>query len=333
MEKKLYGVLPTGEEIYLYTLKNDSALVNIMTRGATIVNFNAYGTDIVGGFDNLETYLKETSHQGAIIGRVANRVAKARFEMDGKTYKLPENDGCNCLHGGDGFDHKVWNVTEYTDDSITLEYYSKDGEEGFPAGLAVKVTYKLSGADLLIDYLAYPEGKTPIALTNHAYFNLDGFGGTIEDHVAVIYADKYTEVDDNLIPNGIRPNVEGTPFDFKTPHKIGERCGKDFIGYDHNFILAPKTSKTLFDKELPLIADVKGQRLGMKVYTDQPGVQFYIGNFLGKGPDFRGGVKQVFHGAFCLETQTEPDCINHGIGFYNKGDVYTHSVVYSVEKL
>ena len=100
MEKKLYGVLPTGEEIYLYTLKNDSALVNIMTRGATIVNFNAYGTDIVGGFDNLETYLKETSHQGAIIGRVANRVAKARFEMDGKTYKLPENDGCNCLHGG-----------------------------------------------------------------------------------------------------------------------------------------------------------------------------------------------------------------------------------------
>ncbi len=333
MEKKLYGVLPTGEEVYLYSLKNDSALVNIMTRGATIVNFKAFGTDIVGGFDKLETYLQETSHQGAVIGRVANRVGDAKFTMDGVTYNLPKNDGENCLHGGDGFDHKLWTVTDYTEDSITLEYYSKDGEEGFPSGLAVKVTYKLAGASLLIDYVAIPEGKTPIALTNHAYFNLNGFGGTIEDHTAVIYADRYTDVNENLIPNGNRPAVEGTPFDFKTPHKIGERCGADFIGYDHNFILSPVKSEVVFGKELPLIAEVKGDNLGMKVYTDQPGVQFYIGNFLGKGPDFRNNTKQVFHGAFCLETQTEPDCINHGIGFYDKGEVYTHTVVYAVEKL
>ncbi|MBE6635938.1 MAG: galactose mutarotase [Ruminococcaceae bacterium] len=333
MEKKLFGTLPTGEEIYIYTLRTEDALVNIMTRGATIVNFKAFGTDIVGGFDKLETYLAETSHQGAIIGRVANRVGGARFEMDGKVYTLPDNDKGNCLHGGDGFDHKVWTVTDYSDTSITLEYTSKDGEEGFPSQLRVVVTYKLSGANLLIDYLAYPEGKTPIALTNHAYFNLDGFGGTIEEHTAVIYADRYTEVDDLLIPNGNRPAVEGTPFDFKTPHTIGERCGKDFIGYDHNFILSPEKKEVLFGKELGLIADVKGKKLGMKVYTDQPGVQFYIGNFLGNGPDFRGGTKQVFHGAFCLETQTEPDCINHGIGFYNKGDVYTHSTVYAVEEL
>ena len=333
MEKKYFGSLPTGEEIYLYSLKNEDALVNIMTRGATIVNFKVYGTDIVGGFDKLETYLQETSHQGAIIGRVANRVANAKFEMDGQVYKLPENDHGNCLHGGDGYDHKVWTVTDYTETSITLEYHSADGEEGFPSALDVKVTYKLDGTALLIDYVALPHGKTPIALTNHAYFNLDGFGGTIEDHTAVIYADKYTEVDDNLIPNGIRPDVEGTPFDFKTPHKIGERCNDSFIGYDHNFILSPKTFENLFGKELGLIADVSGKNLNMKVYTDQPGVQFYIGNFLGDGPNFRGGVKQVFHGAFCLETQTEPDCINHGIGFYNKGDVYTHSTVYKVEKL
>ena len=333
MEKKLYGTLPTGEEIYLYTLKTDKALVNIMTRGATIVNFKPFGTDIVGGFDELDTYLKETSHQGAAIGRVANRVAKAQFEMDGKVYKLPENDHGNCLHGGDGFDHKVFTVTDYTDTSITLEYYSKDGEEGFPANLAVKITYKLEGASLLIDYEARPDGKTPIALTNHAYFNLDGFGGTIEEHVAKIYANQYTEVDESLIPNGIRPNVEGTPFDFKTEHTIGERCGEDFIGYDHNFILAPEKYETLFGKKLGLAAEVKGKKLGMKVYTDQPGVQFYIGNFLGNGPDFRGNVKQVFHGAFCLETQTEPDCINHGIGFYDAGDVYTHSTVYAVEEL
>ena len=333
MEKKLYGKLPTGEEVYLYTLSTDKALVNIMTRGGAIVNFKVFGTDIVGGFDDLDTYLIDTSHQGALIGRVANRVANATFTMDGKTYKLPENDNGNCLHGGDGFDHKIWSVTDYTDTSITLEYFSRDGEEGFPAGLKVTVTYKLDGASLLIDYVATPDGKTPIALTNHAYFNLDGFGGTIEDHTAVIYADKYTEVDDNLIPNGIRPDVVGTPFDFTTPHKIGERCGADFIGYDHNFILSPKCSATVFGTELPLIAEVCGKKLGMKVYSDQPGVQFYIGNFLGNGPDFRGGTKQVFHGAFCLETQTEPDCINHGKAFYDKGEVYTHRTVYAVEEL
>ncbi|MBR2650916.1 MAG: galactose mutarotase [Clostridia bacterium] len=333
MEKKLYGKLPTGEEVYLYTLKTDKALVNIMTRGGTIVNFKAFGTDIVGGFDDLETYLADTSHQGALIGRVANRVANATFTMDGKAYKLPENDHGNCLHGGDGYDHKIWSVTDYTDTSITLEYDSFDGEEGFPAGLKVKVTYKLEGASLLIDYVAIPDGKTPIALTNHAYFNLDGFGGSIEDHTAVIYADKYTEVDESLIPNGIRPDVVVTAFDFTTPHKIGERCSEEFIGYDHNFILNPKTSATLFGKELPLIAEVSGKKLGMKVYSDQPGVQFYIGNFLGNGPDFRGGVKQVFHGAFCLETQTEPDCINHGIAFYDKGEVYTHTTVYAIEEL
>lgn len=333
MEKKLFGTLPTGEEIYVYTLKTDKALVNVMTRGATIVNFKPFGIDIVGGFDALDTYLAETSHQGAAIGRVANRVANAKFEMDGKVYTLPANDHGHCLHGGDGFDHKVWTVTDYSDTSITLEYYSKDGEEGFPANLAVRVTYKLEGASLLMDYEARPDGKTPIALTNHAYFNLDGFGGTIEDHLATIYADKYTDVDETLIPNGVRPNVEGTPFDFKTPHKIGERCGKDFIGYDHNFILAPTKFETLFGYKLGLAATVDGKKLRMNVYTDQPGVQFYIGNFLGNGPAFRGNVKQVFHGAFCLETQTEPDCINHGIGFYSAGDVYRHTTVYSVEEL
>ena len=334
MEKKYFGSLPTGEEIYLYSLKNEDALVNIMTRGATIVNFVAHGIDIVGGFDALDTYLKEGSHQGAIIGRVANRVANGQFTMDGVTYNLPKNDhGVCCLHGGDGFDHKVWTVTDYTDDSITLTYHSADGEEGFPAALDVKVTYKLEGASLLIDYEATPDGKTPIALTNHAYFNLNGLGGTIEDHVAVIYADTYTEVDGNLIPNGNRPSVVGTPFDFTTPHTIGERCGKDFIGYDHNFILSPKTKETVVGKELDLIAEVKGEKLQMNVYTDQPGVQFYIGNFLGNGPDFRNNTKQVFHGAFCLETQTEPDCINHGIGFYEKGETYTHSTVYAIKKI
>lgn len=333
MGKKLFGILPSGEEVYLYSLKTDVAKVDVMTRGAAVVSFIAYGTDIVGGFDVLDAYLVDTSHQGASIGRVANRIANAEFVMDGKTYKLPDNDNGNCLHGGDGFDHKVWSVTEYTENAITLAYSSFDGEEGFPSALDVSVKYELCGAALHIHHTAIPKGKTPIALTNHSYFNLDGLGDTIEEHTAVIYADRYTEIDDSLIPNGNRPLVDGTQFDFRTPHTIGERCGENFIGYDHNFILAPTKYETLFGKKLGLIADVKGKRLGMKVYTDQPGVQFYIGNFLGNGPDFKGGIKQVFHGAFCLETQTEPNCINNGIGFYDIGDVYSHSCVYAVEEL
>ena len=335
MEKKYFGSLPTGEEIYLYTLENDDALVNIMTRGATIVNFVAYGTDIVAGFDTLETYLNESSHQGAIIGRVANRVANGQFTMDGKTYNLPKNDhGVCCLHGGDGFDHKVWNVTDYNGSSITLTYHSCDGEEGFPAALDVKVTYTLEGASLLIDYVATPDGKTPIALTDHAYFNLNGIGGTIEDHTAVIYADRYTEVDDSLIPNGEHPLVFDTPFDFTHPKTIGEGFSEGVDGYDHNFVLCPELSDEYIEingtEKLPLVAQVTNLKLTLNVYTDQEGLQFYTGNFLAGEPNFRGGVKRVKHGAFCLEAQTEPNCINHGKAFYDAGEVYKQTTVYEV---
>lgn len=333
MKKEFFGTLPTGEAIDLYTLTSPVAQVRIMTRGATVVNFRVHGVDIVGGFDTLEDYLRDTSHQGAIIGRVANRVGGAAFTMDGKVYRLPKNDGENCLHGGDGFDHRVWTVTDCTDDSVTLTYTAADGEEGFPAALKVTVTYRLCGGDLLIDYAATPDGKTPIALTNHSYFNLDGFGGNIEEHRATIYADRYTEVGEDLIPDGRRPQVAGTVFDFRTPHPIGERCGEEFIGYDHNFILSPTERAVKCGYELPLAAEVENGKLRLSVYTDQPGVQFYIGNFLGGGPAFRGGTPQVFHGAFCLETQTEPDCIRHGIGFYEAGQTYRHTTVYSVEKI
>ena len=333
MEKKLFGTLPDGEEIFLYTLRSAKATVKIMTRGATIVHFNAFGREIVGGFDSLGDYLADGSHQGATIGRVANRIGGAQFEMDGKIYRLPKNDGENCLHGGDGFDHKVWTVEEYDDRHITLSYLSKDGEEGFPAALLSKVTFTLDGAALIIRYEATPDGKTPIALTNHSYFNLNGFGGTIESHTATIRAEHYTEVGGDLIPNGNRPSVAGTAFDFRKPHKIGERVGGDFIGYDHNFILSPKEEKTFGAYALGHAARIEGRDLSLDVYTDQPGVQFYIGNFLGGAPDFRSGVKKVFHGAFCLETQTEPDCVNHGIGFYDAGQTYTHTTVYEVGKI
>lgn len=326
---KIFGKLDTGATIYEYTLKNDNAEVAIITFGGIVRKFTVFGTDIVGGYDNIEGYIADTSHQGGLIGRVANRIAGAKFVMDGKEYRLPKNDGENCLHGGVGFDRRIWNVEEASDESILLSLVSKDMEEGFPASLEVKVRYTLAGTALKIEYSATPGAKTPIALTNHSYFNLNGLGGTILDHTVEIFADRYTEVGDDLIPNGNRPEVKGTVFDLTSPIRIGKHVGKDFIGYDHNFILCP----TEYEDGLGLAARVSGDRLKMSVYTDQPGVQFYIGNFLGGEPDFKGGIKRVLHGAFCLETQTEPNCINHGIGFYDKGERYTHTTVYKIEEI
>ena len=333
MKKEFFGKLPCGADVYKYTFENDIASLTVMTRGATVVSFKPYGKDIIGGFDTLEEYLEDTSHQGATIGRVANRIANAQFTMDGAVYMLTENNNGNCLHGGEGFDHKNWNVDEVTDNSITMSYYSEDGEEGFPAGLHTKVSFTLDGAALIIRYEAIPEGKTPIALTNHSYFNLNGFGTDICAHIATVYADSYTEVDDKLIPNGNRPSVIGTAFDFTEPHAIGERIGGDFIGYDHNFNLTREKWYDFGSDKAALAASVEGDELRLNVYTDQPGVQMYIGNFMGDiKPSFRGGVRPICHGAFCLETQTEPNCVNHGVGIYDAGEVYRHICVYEIEK-
>ena len=333
MTREIFGKTKSGEIVEIVTLTNDVAELKVMTRGATIVSFKPYGVDIVGGYDTMEGYEADNgSYQGATVGRVANRIGDAQFTMDGAIYMVTPNDNGNCLHGGSGFSFKMWKTQDVTEDSVTLSYYSPDGEDGFPNGLLSKVKFTLSGAAVIIDYEATPEGKTPIALTNHSYFNLDGFGGLIDDHIATIYADRYTEVDEKLIPNGIRPEVKGSAYDFTSPKKIGECFGKEVDGYDHNFILCPKFSGKFNDKEIPLAASVTNGKLTLNVYTDQPGVQFYTGNFLGGKPDFRGGVERIKHGAFCLEAQTEPNCINHGIGFYEAGEVYTQTTVYEVKK-
>lgn len=326
-----FGVTASGEKNCKYFLKNEKAELVLMSFGAAIVSFTVDGRDIIGGYDSLEDYIADDSHQGAVIGRVANRIANASFLMDGVRYNMPKNDGENCLHGGCGFDRRIWSVTEYTDESITLSYTSAEGEEGFPARLDVWVTYTLKGSELRIDYKALPHGKTPIALTNHSYFNLNGFGGNILSHQVEIFADRYTEVDETLIPNGNRPKVEGTVFDLKHPTPIGKHVGAAFEGYDHNFILAPEEYESFGDKRLGLAARVKGEALTLSVYTDQPGLQFYIGNFLGGEPHFKGGVKRIKHGAFCMETQTEPNAVNNGVAFYDKGEVYTHTTVYRAE--
>lgn len=333
MKKEFFGKTRSGDDAFIYTLKNDVCEVKFTDYGAAVVSFTVFGKDVIGGFDTLDDYMSDDSHQGATIGRVANRIANAAFTMDAKEYKLTANNNGNCLHGGCGFDFKVWSVKEYTEDSIAFTYTSADGEEGFPAALDVTVRYMLSETELIIDYSAEPDGKTPIALTNHSYFNLNGFGGDILGHTLTIYADKYTEVGPTLIPTGNRPDVKGGAFDFTVPHKVGERIGETDGGYDHNYILAPTEHREYLGKALGLAAVLEGEAIRMRMYTDQPGVQFYSGNFLGSGRDFKGGVKQVKHGALCLEAQTEPNCINHGIGFYEKGEIYTQTTVYSFEKM
>ena len=312
-------------------LKNKD-MVDIVTLANEFAELKPFGVSIIGGYDCVEDYEADTgSYQGATIGRVANRIKNAQFTMDGAIYMVTSNDGDNCLHGGSGFNSKLWKIDDVCDDSVTMSYESFDGEDGFPSGLEVKVKFTLKDASVIIEYEAIPDGKTPIALTNHSYFNLDGFGSVINNHTLTLYADRYTDVDSTLIPNGVRPFVEGTPFDFRSPKKIGDDFGR-VDGYDHNFILCPKTSAVFAEKSVPLCATVTNGKLTMNVYTDQPGIQFYTGNFLGGKPDFRNETPKIKHGAFCLEAQTEPNCINHGIGFYEAGEVYKQITVYEVKK-
>ena len=332
MTIELFGKTLDGRDAHVYTLCDGASAVRLTDYGATVLSFIFDGVDIVGGFDRLDTYFTDDSHQGAIIGRVANRIANARFTMDGKEYFLPKNNGENCLHGGVGFDFKLWEVKEYDEKHIVFSYLSPDNDEGFPHELATEVRYTLYENALIIDYKATPSGKTPVSLTNHSYFNLNGFGGDVLSHRLTVYANSYTEVGEDLIPTGNRPSVVGTPFDFTTPHTIGERINDTEGGYDHNYILSPTSFKEYHEKELGLAATLVGDSITMDVYTDQPGVQLYTGNFLGFGPDFKGGIKQVKHGALCLETQTEPNSVNHGVGFYDKGEVYTHTTVYALKK-
>lgn len=328
-----FGRLKSREMVEIITIGNECACLRVITLGARIHSFYAHGVNIIGGYECIGDYEADDSYQGAIAGRVANRIENAQFNMDGAIYMLTDNDNGNCLHGGEGFSNHVWYVDEEGDNYVVLGYTSLDGEDGFPAGVEVKVKYTLVGATVIIEYSAIPDSKTPIALTNHSYFNLDGFGGVIDNHTATIYADRYTEVGENLIPTGQRPLVDGSAFDFRTPKQIGKNFGTEIDGYDHNFILCPKIYKDFGKKSLPLGASVTNGKLTLNVYTDQPGLQFYTGNFLGGKPDFANGVERIKHGAFCLEAQTEPNCINHGVGFYEAGQEYTQITVYEVEKV
>jgi aldose 1-epimerase len=311
-----------GQATTLYVLKNKSnAQAAITNYGARVVSLlvpdkNGVLTDVVVGYDSIGPYLhRAESFFGAIVGRYGNRIAKGKFKLDGKEYTLATNDGPNSLHGGKkGFGAVVWTGKQLSDSSVELTYLSKDGEEGYPGNLHVQVTYTLTGENALkIDYEAVTDKATVTNITNHAYFNLNGQGsGTINNHLLLLNADRYTPVDSTLIPTGKLDSVAGTPFDFRQPVAIGSRIDADNQqlkygrGYDHNFVLNPgKDSLNLAAK---VTGDVSG--IVMTVYTTQPGIQFYGGNFMKGTNTIKGGKKDDYRSAFCLETQHFPDSPN-----------------------
>jgi aldose 1-epimerase len=312
-----------GQPISLYILRNKSNIQAAVTNyGARLVSLlipdkDTVLTDVVVGYDSIGSYRhRPDTYFGAIVGRYGNRIGKAQFSLDGKTYTLAKHNGLNSLHGGvKGFDAVVWTAKQVSDASVELYYLSTDGEEGYPGNLQVKVTYTLTDSNgLRITYSATTDKPTVLNLTNHSYFNLNGQGsGTINNHLLQLFADSYTPVDSSLIPTGKIAPVAGTPLDFRTPMTIGARIDADNRqlkygkGYDHNFVLNPNKGGGL-----PPAAVVTGDLSGitMKVFTDQPGVQFYTGNFMNGSNPIKGGKKDDYRTAFCLETQHYPDSPN-----------------------
>ena len=313
---KEFGVL-NKDSVHQYTLTNQNGMqVSILNYGGTVTNIlapdkNKQLGDVVLGFDSLNGYLqKGNPYFGCLVGRYANRINKGKFIIDNITYQLPVNDhGLNTLHGGmSGFDKKIWETTILNDSSLQLTYTSKDGEEGFPGNLKTVVVYSLSSDNALrIEYSATTDKSTPVNLTNHSYFNLSaGKSSTILDHVLMIKANHFTDVNAELIPNGKQPDVIGTPMDFTSPKPIGKEIAAVTGGYDHNWVLN-KTGNSL--EQVASVYDSTSGRY-LELFTTEPGLQFYTGNFL--DGTLKGKNNWVYgqHAALCLETQHFPDSPN-----------------------
>lgn len=323
ISKEAFGQLPDGQQADLYTLTNANGMtVNITNYGGIITKLtapdkNGQWADVVLGFDSLAPYLSGHPFFGALVGRYGNRIAKGKFKLNGQEYSLAINNGPNALHGGTkGFDKVIWKATEIKQDSVVglqLEYTSKDMEEGYPGNLTVKVVYTLDNENALtIDYTATTDKPTVVNLTNHSYFNLTGLKRDILDHEVTIASDSIVPVDTTLIPTGKLRAVEGTPFDFRKATKVG--AGIDKVedeqlkaggGYDHCWVL--KRSGDGLEK----FATVKDPESGrvMEVYTTEPGVQFYTGNFLDGKLTGKGATYSKRFG-LCLETEHYPDSPN-----------------------
>lgn len=328
------------KEVYLYTLTNKNNIqVKITNYGGTVTAWitpdqKGNNSSVVLGFDSLAGYLAKPPYFGALIGRYGNRIANAKFTIGQNQYTLAANNGKNHLHGGEkGFDKVVWDATPSKDTtaSLSLSYLSKDGEEGYPGNLKVTVVYTLTDDnELKIDYTATTDKATPVNLTNHCYFNLTGdITNTILNHSLQVNADNFTPVDSTLIPTGAIQSVVGTPFDFIQPHTIGARIDSVKGGYDHNFVL---TRKGTAMELVATLSDVASGR-SLEVYTTEPGLQFYSGNFLDGTIKTTDGKAIQQHTALCLETQHFPDSPNEPkfpTTILNPGETYKTSTIYKV---
>jgi aldose 1-epimerase len=324
VRKVAFGTTEEGRKADLYILTNKNGVeVSVTNFGATVVGIKAPNrsgkiSDITLGYDSLGEYVASPSYFGATIGRYGNRIAHGEFVLKGVKYTLARNNGENHLHGGSkGFNKVFWTVEKLSSTvppSIRFVYLSKDGEEGYPGNLTAQVTFTLTDKnELKIDYLATTDKETVVNLTNHTYFNL-GDADTILDHQLMLNASRYTPVDAGLIPTGELRNVQGTPFDFRKFIVIGERINQDDEqlksgkGYDHNWVIDAS------EKKGPALAatayEPKSGR-GFEVWTTEPGIQFYSGNFLDGSIHGKGGKAYAQRSAFCLETQHFPDSPNH----------------------
>jgi len=343
--KEKFGVTPSGETIYIYTLVNSSGTkVRIINYGAIVQSLFVADrdkklADVVLGFDSLEQYLKPNPFFGAIVGRFGNRLNKAKFTLDGNTYQLSANEGQNQLHGGfKGFDKRVWNSEEVESKfgpAVKLTYHSADKEEGYPGNLDLSVTYILTDEnELRIDYHAVTDKPTILNPTHHSYFNLSGsFANSILDEKLWIDADKFTPINNESIPSGDLADVSNTPLDFRKAFMIGERINSDdrqiknAKGYDHNWVLNNYNGTV---RKVATVYDTLSGRF-MEVLTDQPGIQFYSGNFLDGSLLGKGGIPCRHRTALCLETQHFPDSPNHAnfpSTVLRPGEVYTQTTIY-----
>lgn len=333
-----------GKKTDIYLLKNDKIKVYITNYGGRIVSLltpDNYGEmgDVVLGFKNIADYKKaKTPYHGCLIGRYGNRIAKGKFELDGKTYVLPINNNENHLHGGpDGFHNKVWEVVSADENAIVMTYQSQDGEMGYPGNVTVEVTYAINGNELSIAYEATTDKATPVNLTNHAFFNLAGQAkGSINDHLLMINADHFTPVDKSLIPLGETRSVEGSLFDFRRAKTIGRDLNQQASdtqlsrggGYDHNFVLNKESPGSM--SLAARVVDPKSGRQ-MDVFTEEPGIQFYGGNFMDGSDIGKYGTKFEYRASFCLETQHFPDSPNQPTfpsTILNPGETYQTKSIY-----
>ncbi|PCJ62280.1 MAG: galactose-1-epimerase [Planctomycetota bacterium] len=344
IKKEKFGSV-NGVEVDLYIFKNDNGMeIKISNYGGIITSIstpNKQGEvgEITMGFDNVEDYVKGCPYFGCIVGRIGNRIAKGKFELDGKVYDLAINNFTNHLHGGNvGFDKIVWDAELIQDSDsvgIELKYLSKDGEENYPGNLSVTLTYRLTSEnELKIDYFATTDQATVCNLTNHAYFNLkDGGESSVLDHELAINADEFLPVNADSIPLGTILAVKDTPFDFNKSITIGERINNDDeqlkngIGYDHNYIVNGKSGEMRFAAK---VFEASSGRV-MEVYTDQPGIQLYSGNYLDGSLTGRNGAIYKHRNALCLETQHYPDSPNQSnfpSVVLRPGEKYETSTIY-----